>query len=130
MDIYKYTILSHPDPSLIGRETVIALPREPATIMAEKGFFNELVLSFKKIDTSILAHTIGNRRIDKTDRSWCHGRILRWYKLREQPYRCKRKHYHLLRNGRKPLQTSLQTNSTASGCSPTSARETRGNGSM
>ncbi len=61
VDQYTYTILSHPDPQLIGNKVVLNYPREPVTMQAERGFFNNTVpASAVHIDASVFKHTIGN----------------------------------------------------------------------
>lgn len=42
-DVYRYEIVSHPDPDMVGNEVVIRLPREPVTMIAERGFYNDAV---------------------------------------------------------------------------------------
>lgn len=39
-DVYRYDIVSHPDPELVGKQVVIRVPREPVTMIAERTFFN------------------------------------------------------------------------------------------
>jgi hypothetical protein len=43
VDQYTYTVLSHPDPNMVGQEVVVSLPREPVTIQAERSFYNAAV---------------------------------------------------------------------------------------
>lgn len=61
MDQYTYRFLHHPDPSMIGREIVITLPREPITLQAEREYYNaHLAPGGLRIDESVLAHRIGD----------------------------------------------------------------------
>ena len=63
LDQYTYTVLSHPDPELVGKPLVVSLPRDPITLQAERGFFNRsLPERFLGVDESIFAHAIGDPR--------------------------------------------------------------------
>ena len=44
LDQYTYSILSHPDPALIGGQVVISLPRDPITLQAERNYYNNSVV--------------------------------------------------------------------------------------
>jgi hypothetical protein len=60
IDRYTYTVLSSPDPTVIGQPVVVDLPRSPLTLQAERGFFNaSLAPGGRPIDGAVLAHTIG-----------------------------------------------------------------------
>lgn len=60
-DIYRYDILSHPEPELVGKQIVIRIPREPVTMIAERAFFNEaLGGSGLTIGTNVFDHTPGD----------------------------------------------------------------------
>lgn len=60
VDQYAYTILSHPDPTLIGSKVLVNYPREPVTMQAERGFFNDAVpANAVHIDESVFTHKIG-----------------------------------------------------------------------
>lgn len=39
-DRYTYTILSHPDPTLVGGTIVVSLPREPIILKVDREFYN------------------------------------------------------------------------------------------
>lgn len=59
-DQYTYTILSHPESELIGKEIVISLPRNPITILTTREFYNANIhADGVRIDSSILSHTTG-----------------------------------------------------------------------
>ncbi|MEL6713151.1 MAG: VCBS repeat-containing protein, partial [Planctomycetota bacterium] len=61
IDLYKYRILSHPDPDLIGDEVVVRMPRTPVTLQAERGFYNRTIEGVgPRIDASVFQHAIGN----------------------------------------------------------------------
>lgn len=60
MDVYTYTVLSHPDPTQVGQEVYVRLPREPQTIMVTRDKYNGAVLDdAQKIDSSIFQHDEG-----------------------------------------------------------------------
>jgi hypothetical protein len=60
-DIYRYDIVSHPDPELVGKQVVIRLPREPVTMIAELGFFNDALPSgVTPIGSNVFDHTPGD----------------------------------------------------------------------
>ncbi|HEX6883999.1 MAG TPA: VCBS repeat-containing protein, partial [Planctomycetota bacterium] len=62
MDIYTYTVLTHPeDPSLVGQEIEIRLPRDPILLQADRAYYNAHVLDDgMKVDGSIFGHAIGD----------------------------------------------------------------------
>lgn len=61
LDLYTYTVLSHPDPTLVGTEVVVRLPREAITVMVTRDKYNESVLEdWQKIDGRIFQHTEGD----------------------------------------------------------------------
>lgn len=60
-DIYRYDILSHPDPELVGKQIVIRLPREPITMIAERSFFNAALPEGETaIGGNVFDHTPGD----------------------------------------------------------------------
>ncbi len=60
-DVYRYDILSHPDPDLVGKEVVIRVPREPVTMIAERSFFNAALPSTTLlIGSNVFDHTPGD----------------------------------------------------------------------
>ena len=60
IDQYTYTIVSHPDPDLVGEKVVVNLPREPIILQAEREFYNRTVVAGSpQIDASIFNHQIG-----------------------------------------------------------------------
>ena len=60
-DIYRYDIVSHPDPELVGMQVVIRVPREPVTMIAERGFFNDALPSdATPIGSNVFDHTPGD----------------------------------------------------------------------
>ncbi len=59
-DIYRYDILSHPDPELVGKQVVIRVPREPITMIAERGFFSSALPETREgIGANVFDHTPG-----------------------------------------------------------------------
>ena len=60
-DRYTYTILSHPDPSLVGGTVVVSLPREPIILKVDREFYNEnIVGSSAQIDSRVFEHETGD----------------------------------------------------------------------
>lgn len=60
IDRYTYTVLSHPDPAMVGQKVVVNLPRSPITLQAERGFYNRTVPEGSvRVDERIFAHVIG-----------------------------------------------------------------------
>ncbi len=60
-DQYTYAVVSHPDPTLIGKEIVVSLPRSTITLMVEREFYNSHVPDgAPQIDSSVFEHTIGD----------------------------------------------------------------------
>lgn len=43
IDQYTYTIVSHPNPELVGGEVVVSLPREPITVLTSRTFYNDAI---------------------------------------------------------------------------------------
>jgi len=61
LDQYTFTIVSHPDPRLVGQTVVVNLPRDPVTLQAERGFYNNTIpAGSPKIDASVFQHVIGD----------------------------------------------------------------------
>jgi hypothetical protein len=61
VDQYTFTILSHPDPQLVGQKVIVNYPRTPVTLQAEREFFNRTVPNNAvKIDASVFRHAIGD----------------------------------------------------------------------
>jgi len=60
-DVYRYEIVSHPDPEFVGKLIVIRIPREPVTMIAERGFFNDALPSTATaIGGNVFDHTPGD----------------------------------------------------------------------
>jgi hypothetical protein len=60
-DVYRYAIVSHPDPDLVGNEVVIRLPREPVTMVAERGFYNDAVPAGSlQVGSNVFDHVPGD----------------------------------------------------------------------
>jgi len=71
-DRYTYTILTHPDPDLVGTPIVVSLPRKPITLIAERDYYNaHVVEDAPKIDETILPHVPGDPStyVDATSRA-------------------------------------------------------------
>lgn len=61
LDQFTYTILSHPDPALVGKQVVVSLPRDPITLQAERGFYNRTVpAGALQIDQRVFRHVLGD----------------------------------------------------------------------
>lgn len=62
-DQYTYTIASHPDEDVVGEEVIVSLPREPRRVMAERAFFNAVVVNEGlQIGENVFQHTPGDYR--------------------------------------------------------------------
>lgn len=60
-DRYTYTILSHPDPELVGGTVVVSLPREPIILKVEREFYNASITEAAfPIDDRVFQHAIGD----------------------------------------------------------------------
>lgn len=60
IDVYTYTVLSHPDPTLVGEEVFVRLPRDSQTIMVTREKFNDAVLEDSlRVDSSVFEHVQG-----------------------------------------------------------------------
>ena len=60
-DVYRYTILSDPDPTMVGKIIVVRIPREPVTMIAERGFYNASIPSTGlHIDSRVFQHAVGD----------------------------------------------------------------------
>ena len=61
MDVYTYTVLSHPNPDLVGENIEVRLPREPITVMTSRETYNQNVEADAfKIDERVFEHTAGD----------------------------------------------------------------------
>jgi hypothetical protein len=61
LDVFTYTILSHPNPELVGGKIEIRLPRSPITILAQREFYNAHILPDAfHVDASVFAHSAGD----------------------------------------------------------------------
>lgn len=61
IDRYTYTILSHPDPVLVGQKVIVDFPRTPVTMQAERGFFNANVPGRAvHVGADVFHHTVGD----------------------------------------------------------------------
>lgn len=60
-DVYRYAIVSHPEPELVGKQIVIRIPREPVTMIAERAFFNAALPDAElEIGGNVFDHTPGD----------------------------------------------------------------------
>lgn len=60
-DQYTYTILSHPEPTLVGEQIVVSLPREPVEVLVDRDFYNaNVVEGGLRIDDAVLASRPGD----------------------------------------------------------------------
>jgi hypothetical protein len=61
IDQYTYTIVSHPNPELVGGEVVVSLPREPITVLTRRAFYNEAVTPDAfHVDERVFEHVAGD----------------------------------------------------------------------
>jgi|GEM_PF-1099852 len=61
IDQYTYSILSHPDPDMIGEEIVVNLPRTPVTLQVERTFYNANTPSDAfKVEANVFDHIPGD----------------------------------------------------------------------
>ena len=61
VDRYTYTILSHPDPQLVGERVIVNYPRTPITLQAERSFYNESIpAGAQRVDDAVFQHTAGD----------------------------------------------------------------------
>ncbi len=61
LDQYTYTVVSHPDPSLVGTTIVVNMPRTPITVQVEREFYNAHVAegSFQ-VGANVFLHSVGD----------------------------------------------------------------------
>ncbi|MBA1149482.1 VCBS repeat-containing protein [Ectothiorhodospiraceae bacterium WFHF3C12] len=60
LDVYTYTILSHPNPELVGGDIQVRLPREPISVMVDRDFYNAHVDEDAfQVDSSVFNHSEG-----------------------------------------------------------------------
>ena len=61
IDVYTYTVLNHPDPTLVGQEVFVNLSREPITTLVSLDYYNQIVdEDFLRIESDVFAHTVGD----------------------------------------------------------------------
>ncbi len=61
VDQYTYTVLSHPDPEMVGKQLVVSLPRELITLQVDREFYNgSLFPGAMRVDGSVFKHDIGH----------------------------------------------------------------------
>lgn len=61
IDQFTYTVLSHPDPDMIGEEVVINMPRTPVTLQAEREFYNTSTPADAfKVGRNVFLHSAGD----------------------------------------------------------------------
>lgn len=61
IDQYTYTVLSHPDPDMIGERIVVNMPRTPVTLQVEREFFNASTPAGSfKVGRNVFLHTPGD----------------------------------------------------------------------
>jgi hypothetical protein len=61
IDQYTYTVVSHPDPALVGQKVVVNLPRTPITLQVEREFFNASVPAGSfQVGRNVFLHTPGD----------------------------------------------------------------------
>lgn len=61
VDQYTYTVVSHPDPDVVGEKIVVNMPRSPITLQVERGFYNANVPDGAfQVDDSVFKHVPGD----------------------------------------------------------------------
>jgi hypothetical protein len=61
IDQYTYTIVSHPNPELVGGEVVVSLPREPITVLTRREFYNQAITPEAfHVDERVFEHVPGD----------------------------------------------------------------------
>jgi len=61
IDQYTYTVLSHPDPDIVGRQIVVNMPRTPVTLQVERAFYNASTPADAfKVGRNVFLHTPGD----------------------------------------------------------------------
>lgn len=61
VDQYTYTVVSHPNPELVGGEIVVSLPREPITVLTRRTFYNSAITPDAfQVDERIFSHNPGD----------------------------------------------------------------------
>ncbi len=61
LDRYTYTVVSHPDPDLIGEKVVVNLPRDPVVVAVEREFYNASVPEgYFQVADNVFVHTPGD----------------------------------------------------------------------
>lgn len=59
-DQFIYKIVSHPDPTLIGTDVVVSIPREPIETLVERGYYNAHVpAGALQVDGTVFHHVPG-----------------------------------------------------------------------
>jgi hypothetical protein len=60
-DLFTYTVKSHPDPTQIGKQVVVSLPRSPVELHVERSFYNANVAQHGgfMVDERVFGHTAG-----------------------------------------------------------------------
>jgi hypothetical protein len=60
LDVYKYTVLTAPDSTMVGKEFVVSIPRSPQIISMERTAFNALPSCPTPVDAAFAGHTVGD----------------------------------------------------------------------
>lgn len=61
IDVYTYTLLSHPDPTLVGEEVHINLSRDPITALVTLEYYNQIVdQASLRIGSDVFDHSRGD----------------------------------------------------------------------
>lgn len=59
-DRYVYTVVSHPDPDMVGGTVEVLLPREPILLKVEREFYNGHIVDNAAIGSNVFDHTPGD----------------------------------------------------------------------
>lgn len=60
-DSFTYVIVEHPDPTMVGVEAEVSLPRAPITMLVERSYFNSVQIPGSPlVDETIFPHAVGD----------------------------------------------------------------------
>ncbi|HLU81824.1 MAG TPA: hypothetical protein VKZ43_00355 [Trueperaceae bacterium] len=59
-DQFTYEVVQHSDPTMVGHEVTVNLPREPITLLVERSYFNDAQApGALLVDNAVFQHTVG-----------------------------------------------------------------------
>jgi len=60
-DAFTYVVVQHPDPTMIGKEVDVMLPRDPITVLVERSYFNDAQAPGNlTIGSNVFQHVVGD----------------------------------------------------------------------